>query len=684
MIRKISVIAVSLAFLALWACNPSEPELPQWDVSLTRIPIFGPDTVILGDELTDSTLIVGSDDVFHIQFSGEEQIDFSEQMKLDPIDPSSFTGEIGNFTIEDNTGQSVDFNIFEVFPALQPFDGLSAPVPAGDLPFIPPKSIILDNLSSVTFVSGTVTVGITNNLPFDLGAPVMVELFDVGNGVSVDTVVFQNEIPMGGTLSGDFELAGKTVSGNLQVFVTGSENGTGGKKVPINGASQGFTVTVSMADLSASSAQAKIPQQSFDVSDSIAISSASIRVISAEVSSGELYLDFQSDFNFPIQLDLTLPQLLEYGVAPLNMTINVPANSYVQRTLFLSDAVLNLNGGKLNFDISVSVLTDPDVFTEINAADKITVNTSTSEIRFSTVTADIDMDLEFPMFEQDVVDFDFDMPQITFENVTFVLEFSDVPADMDVSLDMTGYKGGETTVAHYGFSLTGGDSSTVVLDNSGVTVNGVSSGSGGGLVDLINSLPERIEFGGSARFDDDYATLTADSVRIGYSIDVPFIFGLPNGAVLEGDSMKMDIDDDTREKIRENLKGSSIEITLANGLPIGGTLTFRTADSTTAVSEPIDQWPELVSFVLSAAPTDADGNVILPISDQDVNLGLTEAQVQQIADADYIYWEVSLEAVAKGKFKSTDSIIIRSGYLSGTMRISNDLFNGDDNGGGNP
>jgi len=673
MLRKFGLLIFSMILIGIWACDISEPELPQWNVSLTRIPILGADTIILGEEMDDENLIKDADSLFHISFNGSEQIEVSDQMKQESITADPFSGQIGNFEINGNVGETVSFGVFEIFPNL----GSGSQVIASTVITPVQRDISMSNFSSATFVSGTITVSISNNLPFDLGTPVSIELYDVTNSRTVTTLNFSSEITSSGSAQQNYSLAGETLSNSLRVILSGSENGTGGSAVNLQ-SYQDISVNVSMSNLTASSATAQIPNQQFQINDAVSINTDSMMVKSADISSGQLNLSFTSSFNFPVQLNITLPQITNSSGNPVTDIIYIPAQSFAQSWIDLSGTTLDLSGGDLSFDILADVLSDAWTHTTVSNTDKITTSVSTSTLYFSSVTAGVNLGADFPSFQEEVVDLDFEAPDINFEGITFTLVFTDIPADMDIGFRLVGTKEGVAPkIADYQFSIIGGITNEIVLDNTGVTVNGAASGSGSGIEDVINMLPEAIDFSGTALIDDDNVILTGTPVNIQYSIDVPFVFSMPAGSVLDGDISELDIEEDTRDRLRENFKQSAFEVTLANGLPFGGGLVVRTATAAMNATTPEAQWPELVSFEFAGAQTDEDGNVV-QLSDQDVQVSLSEQQIIQLADSDYLYWEVVVDEVPKGRIRSTDVFILRAGYVTGTMRINSDLFDDED------
>lgn len=681
--RLIMLIVTLVALLmVIWSCSmPDEPELPQWDIQLVRFPIMGPDTIVIGEEITDENLIpVGADSLYHIRFNGSEQIDVSDQLKQESVSPAPFTGAIGTFEVSGALGEGVDFGIFDAFPGLAPFVGSSEPVPAADFT-VPPGEFTLSNFESVTLETGTIDITIENNLGFPLGSPIRIALYDITNTDTIGAVIFSDVIADDATASESLDVAGKTISNDIRVIVSGYENGTSGTPVMIEAAA-GFRVDADMSNLTANAATANIPNQEFSITESVDVSTDSIRIVSAEITSGSINLNFESEFPFDVQLNFELTDILDAFSIPLRDSVIIPANSSEQSVISLANTTMDLGNGNLDFNITGSTQSNNQLYT-VNAADEITATVTVTELRFSSITADINIGTDFPSFEEEVVDLDFDIPDINFPDITFTLVFTNTPADIYINLRFEGYKEDEDPIiADYSFSLNGAQSTnTVVLSNTGITVNGVSSGSGSGLVDVINMLPERIVFSGSAQIDDDNATLTTDPIGIDYTVDVGFVYSL-SAALFEGDTIDIDFDEDNpeddediREVIRDYFQGASIEFTLANGVPIGGELTLRASNDSinTLFPEP-ETWPILSSFDFNPPPTDPVTGNVTDVPDQVISFGLTEDQVLLLSKARYAYWFISLDPITKGSLHSTDKIILRKTFLSGSLTINSDLF----------
>jgi len=662
-----------LVILLFLACSfPKEPQLPEWEISLTRIPLMAADTLILGEEFPDSNFIIDKDDLFHIFFKGENKIDISEQLRLESIQPEPINGEIGAFKINGNQGQRVHFNIFEAFPELQVFNGTRVSVPPIQCNL--KKSVQMENFRNVSLQSGTVYVKVINNLAFPLCKPVRVALYDHVLKDTISVMVFNNFIPaFGGDQQASLSLAGKTLSNNIEVLITGTIAGTGSESVDIF-ENQGFDVEISMENLIAVAAEAKIPSQSYLVTTELDMSTDSLTINSANVSQGDITFFVQSNFYLPVQIKLSFPGILDQNFQSVNRVFNVLSQSSEKVVIDLANTTVNMKNGKLDLEITTTLLPQSDDFIKIQAGDKFIASARVSELRFSKLTGSIDLLTPFPKFEEEIVKTKFDLPKFNLHEVVLSLDFYNNPADMFINLDLNGESGSqENATAHYSFPIKNNTQSHIEITNKGVSVNGVPEGTGDGLIDVINLMPERIAFSGSARLQDDYATLKNTPIDINYSVDVPMIFSLPENTLLEGDTTNLDFKEAEKEKIK-NLQNVNLEFTIANGLPIGGTLEIRVADSVICHSQPVRDWPLTTVSHFNSASCDKEGNIV-EMKDETLSIEMNAEQIKLLIESDFLIWTVNLDPVEKARLKCTDKIILKQSYLTGTMKINENMFN---------
>ena len=675
--RRTLILVVLVSFCLLWACSmPDEPQLPQWDISLTSIPMMGPDTLVVGEEITDENLITDNDSLYHLYFEGYDQIDITDELKQHPISPDPFVGEIGTFMMNRDISKNVQINIFEAFSDLQPYEGMSAPIPAASFN-VPPKNILIEDYKSATIESGFAIFTVTNNLNFPLGQPIRAALYDIDNADTVGVAILKETIPAnGGTGSERINLANKTISNNLQIIISGQHSGTGTSAVLISN-DQEFQVSLSITDLQVRSTTGKIPNQTVTISQMIDVSTDEFTLYSAKVSTGSMRLTFSHEFQFPVHLDLLLPEVVDIYGTPLHKTLTIQPGAPNSVDVDISNSSMALKNGRISFQVDATLLTDPNNFETISSTDKITASVSLSEIIFTEITADINIQADFPSFVEDVIDPDFEIPDIEFKEVYFTFIFDNNPVDMLLNIHFDGYKNSTIAAsADYSFPVAGGKTNIVELSHTGVKVNDVIIGTSSGIENIVNLMPEKISVSGSAQIQDTKATVGSDPINIKYMIDVPAIYNLPANATMDGDTVELDMDKDIRDVIT-NIRDAKLEATLANGLPIGGHLYFKVADSTTAKTVSKQEWPTLTSIEFSPALTNEDG-VVIEVPDQNLLLDISAEQTELLASADFLFWYVELDPMAKAQLKSTDMVIMRKLHLTGTLRINEDLFEEDD------
>ncbi len=659
---------IFVSFLLILACTlPQEPKLPQWQIRLENIPLMAADTVVIGNEFSDSNLVTDADNLYHLWFSGSEQIDIADQLKLEALNPDPINGQVDAVSVNGNPGQSIHVPLFEAFPALRTFNNTNSSIPSQTI-FVR-KSLDLENFYSVTLASGIITLEITNNLAFPLGKPITVSLYDRNTQETISEMVFEEYIPNnGGSKQASLDLGGETLTNALDVIINGSIKGTSGELVNITD-NQSFDVEVSMSNLVAIAAEAKIPSQSFFTTHELDLSTDSLVVNSAQISSGVIRFDIQSEFYLPVRLDLTLPGVLDQSFNPLQKQFTLLSRSSEEVSIDLTDKEIHMKNGLLELQVETTLLPDAEDYVHIHAGDKYNASASVSELRFSQVTANVNLATEFPRIEQDVMDTDVELPDIEFDDARFTLDFKNVPANMYIDLNLDAQNNvNETATANYSFSVIGGSDRKIQISNTGVFLDGSNIGSGGGLMDVINIFPESFLFTGNAGIRDEYATLTGDPIMMDYQLDVPFVFSVPENTVLTGDTTDLDFDDDDRDLIN-NIEEISLVCKVKNGLCLGGDFHVRVADYQTARDLDISQWPLLSTLHLDAAELDADGN-LLSMSEQLLETGLDSTQIDLLTASDLLTWTVDLDPVEKARLKSTDCVILENISLNGNVTVN--------------
>ena len=667
MYRILNHVFTPFLFLVMACSLPQEPKLPQWQVTLQNIPLLAPDTLIIGEEFSDSSLIVDDDSLYHLWFTGGEQIELAQHLRLEPLAPEPISGILNEVRVEGNPGQSVHVALFEALPELQVYNNTSGVVPEQTIRIV--KALDLDNFCSVTLSQGLVGVNLINNLPFDLGAPINITIYDRERDEVVSSFEFNQSIAAnGGQQVAQLDLSGKTLTNALQVIIEMAIPGTQGHKVYLS-EDLGFEVSVSMSDLVAVAAEAKIPPQTLTFQHQLDLTTDSLVIASAEIAQGSLTFNIANEFSLPVRLNMTLPGVLDGDRKSYNHVFDLFSEGQEQIVIDLSGKTVQMLNGFLQIDVIATLLPESEDYVRVHAGDNYRFSAQVSELSFTNVTASVDLYTDFPSIEEEVMDTEVNIPEILFEQAEFILLFRNVPANMQLDLNLDAVTGSnEQATAAYQMSIPGGLERRVRITNNGVFVDGAPCGTGGGLMDVINLFPKRFAFSGNARIRDNYVTLNGAPIDMDYQLDVPFVFSVPENTVLTGDTSKIDMDEEQRDNL-DNVNNLQLNADIANGLGLGGIFSLRVADVTTARQLDITDWTVLTQVDLAAAATDAQGNRI-SLNRQQLSVNLTEEQIDLIAASDYMTWTMELEPVPMARLKSTDFVVLEGAYLSGDMTVN--------------
>ncbi|MFC1725759.1 hypothetical protein ACFL4T_09040 [candidate division KSB1 bacterium] len=629
---------------------PDDPKAPKWDVEIERIPILSADTLRIGDELSDEDFErVGPDSVLAVNVSSSTAFDISQQLKL-KSQTETYSEAIGDFEITADESVDQDVLFSELYPVLAGAEGSSIPVPPTTLTPIE-NELVFDDFSSVTIVSGRLELQITNNTGFPLGDNVSLDLVDVGNADAIVESLALTRINHGSTGTFYFDLAGKTISGNLKTKLYGDMVGSEGSTVLIpSGANVAIHVTPET--IVASSATAKIPSQSFDVSGTVDISQDSLTVIQAEIETGSMTVSVDNPFEYPIVVTMTIPNLTnQFGNQTIAM-LNIAPNSNSQTMISLDNSTMDLSVQDLSFQTTLDVSPDPNTFYTLNSADELTVTAQFSKITLSSVTGNFNLKTEFPEIAEEIfADPPEELQNLQFADASLTLTFPGSPFDLDLDIYIRATKGGEVNEIIIDEYIPQGGS--LVLSNE--------------IVELLNMIPENLEITGTIIVIGNNVTFTKDDeVSVNYDIELPLEFSLTDASFADSDSLGMD--NDVRDQIRDNMVSAGLEITIESTVPLSGTLTMFVGPDSTSITT------EILTIGLPAPVIDSNG-LVTQAGIQTYNVALTKDEFTAIADAYYFKFEIDLDDLENpAKLTANAYVIVKNVFISGGMTIDPEGF----------
>jgi len=318
-------------------------------------------------------------------------------LKVTPT-ANSFSTSIGELSIP---GQTIP----EIAVGFGTITGQN--VPAGTvIPAIPGTSFVteiplpLANVTSLSITTGGLDVVVDNDMSISLSG-VILSLFDEETGAAIDEIDLGTIPASGGRASGLFELAGRTISGELSVEVSG--NTVASTNVTV-GANDELRINSVLQRLLVSEATALIPQQEFEDRQTLDFPDDRIQVTEAVISEGGLTLVVTNNIPIVMEVELTLPDLVDAEGNPQN---------------FLLDSLLFREPRKIDFGLTNNVFAplDPlqmrieyrartfDSDTEVTIASngEIDIEALTEELVFSRVQGSLnEIRLEIPEQSREV------------------------------------------------------------------------------------------------------------------------------------------------------------------------------------------------------------------------------------------------------------------------------------------
>ncbi len=324
------VVVVALSVLQ---CTVKKPESPTWNTQLT-LPLLNrtyPMSEIV-DKMDQDGIAIDSNS--NVVFSINRDID-TVQLDADEMTTGnlsySLIQAIGQIDIPAPSIAPIVLDITQV-PGLATFVPGDVPATGFNITSLVPD---IATWTSAGITSGQTYVVVSNNLGFAITADA-VELWDIGYNRSIGTQAFPNPIPDGGTDSVIYDLAGSTISNQIEVRITASTDGgfvlsTSGRNIS--------TAVRFTGNLTVGAATAEIPAMNLDFSDVLPLAESDL-VYRATLSGGNLQMSIGNQTNLSTSFDITFPDL-RLNDAPLTLHRTVGP---------ISSGTVNVRSGRIRVD----------------------------------------------------------------------------------------------------------------------------------------------------------------------------------------------------------------------------------------------------------------------------------------------------------------------------------------------
>ncbi len=599
MLRYHAVLALIMG-LIVSGCTIETPEMPTFSTNLT-VPL-GTESVTVWDlvEENDDLISVGNNSVLGFSLDGDTT---SIELEFDygtEIEETELQTEVGVISIDGTP--PIDFG----FQANDLSDMLDL-LPPG-LEDIPPFTFDVDGdpsdiegISNATVQTGEISLTLTNNLPVPISGTgeeqlIEVTLLDGESMTPFALFVFDAEILPGESVTKFFDLAGESLPGTMAVILTGGSSGghAPGGILP----EHSLDIVLQLSPLVVTDAIAEIGAQAMETSGSLALPD-SLGLISAEIGQGELAIDFDNGLAVPCNIEIAFDELFLANGSPVVITLDLPAFESGSSVTSLENASIESLDGEvlpeLNYHVSVITPGSNGAIVRVSSTDFINLSISPSSLSLESVTGILPMEtweLEPVSEELDLPD-DFDEFHLAGTSL-FINIDNGTGVSGEIDFRITGHNtdGRSTTVSHRGDIIAATDGidgrTLIVLNENNSNIN-----------ELISDLPDQIEFSGdiSVGGSGEVGTVrNGDKASVSWNISAPLSFSLDQSTT-ETDPELLDLDEETTDRLRNNLIQGELLALIDNSFPFGVELNLFIGTDTTTVLES----PEAVIGPISVA-----------------------------------------------------------------------------------
>ena len=591
-------LVVVVIFLTLVQCTIKKPESPTWNTTLT-VPVV--------NRTYPMEEIVRKIDQDGIQMDPDSNVIYTVSYDLDTItldndnltapDISySFSEVLGPIEIDPPTVAPVMTSIGDIGPLAAAIPGT---IPSVDFS-IANSMPAISNFSTATVSDGTMYIVVANHLGVNLDV-VNVELYDIGNGITVASQSFPSGLLNGATDSIAIVLDGKTISNSLEVRADCHNQ----PATVLSAASLEMSTSMHFANgLTVTSATAQVPELdaiSFSEQQQLGEVGDSDIVYSAHLTGGSVNLAITNNTPLDATLDITLPDLYN-GLTPFSVSRSVAANSTTNVNIDVTGYELRPSDHSTPQQINVeAVATIPGSGIQqvaVDQNDNFSVTAGITSLSFDEVsgvfaTTDATID---PLTEQIDIPKGFDGINLVSSVLTLEIE-NDValPGDLDLLLS----DGNGRTLAVTGTVAAGTPDSAVTT-----TITVVDSS-------FLSPVPDSVIFTGTATFGDG---TTVGTIRSDDYIFARVTLVAPLEMVISETNIDTDIESESIDQedinlITDHVVEARFVYNVINHLPLGARVRILLgSDTTTLVDQDNQVIPQLTlgedgDIEVLAAPT---------------------------------------------------------------------------------
>lgn len=597
---------VLLAAFILFACSVNDPKLPDWE---TEWKIYIPSQdLIMGEEIiNDTTFISGydNDSIPIILFNLEDSTDWerveASDLVLEPKE-DHFDATIGDIELGDYGDLRSDSTLIpDILPpelflfsdSLLPFDTMTV--------YPPDDSLQFSQYLWAHIAEGELWITFCNETFLSLRAGVTARVYNENGGSQfIGEVVFTDPIdPHSSQESSRLTLNNRTIYNEFRIEYTIPIESSPVTRYLSEGDRNGYFCTIlSVGELIATEAMARIPEQSEDDASAISIEDQDEdiehRIISGTISSGNIQFDIQNTLPVDVHITLELPNFLDNG-SPKTFSRQITAgmNGIITESISGCEIINHRNPGTIidSLDYIANVASDStDGFILFSAEDSVVIDVVTDSIYLASIRGVLDtVDFDIDEIELDEIDVFEDIEgQIRLNELEMQLIFEneiDLPINVDLRVVGRSSKTQDSVVIDVSETILPVSDSPITI----ITID--DSYSNPSIVDLLAILPNEITVDGGAVLYGEGGVSVGDGLRVQYQISSPLTINISESLTFDSeiDSITYDdLDEDQRDQIVNDMADVDATFNFINHVPIGASLKYYMAvDSTDLFSDVI-------------------------------------------------------------------------------------------------
>lgn len=539
------------------------------------------------EDLTDDDRLVADDDTLEIDV--HEMIEneyFSDKLTIDAFS-DTFNAVLGDFDVGEIPAGRISLTLGELWDEAPEVPTLIRlePLCFQDNDWISKGVYLGDDFEWIELESGILTLRIENDLPFSLGNPEngCPLILRVTSGTYEYEWSIDESIAPGESLTLTSDLGGKTIENDVMVLLKAGTPGTANEVLLSRDDS--LCVEVSLSEISARRAFARIASQNISSTDSIVIEDSS-RIVWGEISSGELELHFLNDLPTSVGLCLESGNISLNG-SPFDLTqdlgpdeekvVTIDLAGYEIETQILGEDPWE-GSNKLTFTVLVSI-DSTEAPCEVSSDDGIGIVVSLRSLTFNSLMGKIKpTEIDFARTVE--VSFPEAAEHIEPERAILRLEIMNTsPLAGQFHLDLEAERDGILRWA----KITGEIQPNSERGSQALTTCEFQNSEITGLVSLF---PEEIRIEGKVIVSGEGAVSSDDFIGGSVEVIVPLVFRIKPGLVRPV-PRRIEIDKEIREAIEDGLTGAVLQGKLITSAQLQGTWRILIGlDSTSVYSSP--------------------------------------------------------------------------------------------------